>query len=84
LEAVPETGRTHQVRAHAAALGFPLLGDTLYGASPTDLITRPALHAWSLAFTKPASGEQSTFNAPYPEDFRIALEKLRTVGRVSR
>jgi len=73
LEATPETGRTHQVRAHAAALGFPLLGDTLYGAPSSDLIARPALHAWSLKFE--FEGKPFSFTAPYPEDFGNALKQ---------
>lgn len=77
LEAVPASGRTHQVRVHAFALGFPLLGDTLYSAPGTELITRPALHALSLMFTHPATGEQVVFTTPYPEDFEAALEKMR-------
>ena len=78
LEAIPTTGRTHQVRAHACALGFPLLGDSLYGAPPTDLISRPALHALSLTINHPNSGKSMTFTSPAPEDFRKAMEKLRT------
>ena len=77
LEVVPGTGRTHQIRVHAFALGFPLLGDTLYSAPATDLITRPALHAQSLTFTHPASGERVTYIAPYPDDFSKALKKIR-------
>jgi len=75
IEARPKTGRTHQVRAHLSALGFPLLGDVLYGASETDLIARPALHALSLAFTHPTSGERVTFSAPYPDDMQQMLER---------
>jgi 23S rRNA-/tRNA-specific pseudouridylate synthase len=74
LEATPETGRTHQVRAHAAALGFPILGDALYGAPETQVISRPALHAYSLGFEFEA--RQYSFTAPYPEDFIEALKKL--------
>lgn len=76
VEAKPLTGRTHQIRVHAYALGHPLVGDVLYGASETDLILRPALHAWSLAFTHPATGERLTFRAERPEDFVRALERL--------
>jgi RluA family pseudouridine synthase len=73
LEAIPETGRTHQVRVHASELGFPLLADTLYGSRADRGLARPALHARSLTFTHPASGETVTFEADYPEDFASAL-----------
>lgn len=76
VEAKPLTGRTHQIRVHAYALGHPLVGDVLYGASSTDLILRPALHAHSLAFTHPATGERLTFRAEAPNDFVSALERL--------
>jgi tRNA pseudouridine32 synthase / 23S rRNA pseudouridine746 synthase len=75
LEARPGTGRTHQVRVHASALGFPILGDTLYQGVPSSLIARPALHAFSLAFDY--EGQAFTFSAPYPDDFSFALKKLR-------
>ena len=76
LEAHPKTGRTHQVRVHLSALGFPLLGDLLYGAPETDLIARPALHAISLTLTHPLSGERMTFLASPPEDFENALKRI--------
>ena len=75
LAATPTTGRTHQVRVHAYALGFPILGDTLYSAPPTELIDRPALHAFSLEFT--FESQPFNFTAPYPEHFTKALKKLR-------
>ncbi|MGA2489116.1 MAG: RluA family pseudouridine synthase [Anaerolineales bacterium] len=78
LEAIPATGRTHQVRVHAYALGFPLLNDTLYSAPATDLISRPALHARILSFTHPVTGEGLTFSATYPPDFEKALLWLRS------
>ncbi len=78
LEARPETGRTHQIRAHLAALGLPVLGDHLYGAPVSSMIPRPALHACSLSIPHPVSGETLTFQAPYPLDFAQALERLRT------
>ena len=74
IEAKPMTGRTHQIRVHAYALGHPLLGDTLYGAEKTDVIARPALHAYSLTIVM--NGEPMAFKAPYPDDFRVALERL--------
>lgn len=75
LHAMTETGRTHQVRVHASALGYPLLADFLYGAPATGWITRPALHAFSLAFD--FDGQAHSFTAPYPDDFQQALSGLR-------
>jgi RluA family pseudouridine synthase len=75
LAAIPATGRTHQIRAHLSALGFPILADSLYGAPPTDMIPRPALHAYSLEFKL---GEKPfAFTAPYPDDIQKALAKLK-------
>jgi RluA family pseudouridine synthase len=76
IQAVLMTGRTHQIRAHAYALGYPLLGDSLYGAPPTSLIDRPALHAYSLTITNPHTRQRETYTAPYPADFTRALERL--------
>ncbi len=71
------TGRTHQIRVHMAHIGYPVLGDTLYGtASP--LIARQALHCWSLLLPHPADGRQLRVTAPLPEDMRQAC--LQTVG----
>lgn len=77
LEATPATGRTHQIRVHAFALGYPLLGDSLYSAPRTDLIDRPALHSQALTFNHPVNGERLTFTAPYPPDLTEALDKIR-------
>lgn len=76
VEARPVTGRTHQIRVHLSALGFPLLGDVLYGAAESRLINRPALHAISLVFTHPASKQRLTFSAAYPQDFVTTLKRL--------
>ena len=75
IEAHPKTGRTHQIRVHLSALGFPIVADVLYGAEETDLIPRPALHALSLAFSHPISGERLSFSTPYPDDFQKLLGK---------
>jgi RluA family pseudouridine synthase len=77
LEARPLTGRTHQIRAHLYALRYPLLGDVLYGASQTDLIARPALHALSLSFVHPQSGERVSYFASYPNDLQQLMERFK-------
>ncbi len=72
VEAEPVTGRTHQIRVHAAEHGFPILGDALYGGSEW---RRVCLHAASLTLRHPASGESMTFNALplFDADPRLAL-----------
>jgi 23S rRNA pseudouridine1911/1915/1917 synthase len=60
------TGRTHQIRVHMAFFGHPVLGDTLYGARHMPKADRLMLHAYSLSFTHPATGERMTFTAPCP------------------
>lgn len=81
LEIHLETGRTHQIRVHMAALRHPCVGDPLYGADPTLSaklgLTRQWLHAHQLAFTHPATGERVQFESAYPADFVHALEVLR-------
>lgn len=64
-----ETGRTHQIRVHLAALGHPLVGDTMYRGTP--LIPRQALHSASATFPHPATGELMTFIAPLPDDLSV-------------
>ena len=63
-----ETGRTHQIRVHAAAAGHPLLGDTLYGTPGAP--GRHYLHAWKVAFREPFTGRPVEITAPLPPDFR--------------
>jgi 23S rRNA (cytosine1962-C5)-methyltransferase len=72
IEASPLTGRTHQIRVHAAESGFPILGDTLYGGTPA---ARVFLQAAEISFTHPATGKPVTFHAPanFDADPRLAL-----------
>lgn len=77
VEAMPMTGRTHQIRVHAYALGHPLLGDMLYSAPETDVISRAALHAFSLKYSHPVTGKMMSFQADYPNDFQKAVNTLR-------
>ena len=68
LRLVPETGRTHQLRLHMAAIGHPLAGDWLYGTEAPDLSPRPALHSYFLRLRHPVTGELLELTAPLPED----------------
>jgi RluA family pseudouridine synthase len=80
LEAKPETGRTHQIRAHLAAQGFPIVGDALYGGvkgADRALVERSALHARSIALEHPATHQAIQIDAPYPIDLETALNQLR-------
>jgi 23S rRNA pseudouridine1911/1915/1917 synthase len=76
-----ETGRTHQIRVHMAALKHPCLGDLTYGADPTLAarvgLTRQWLHAVRLGFEHPDSGEYVEYESDYPEDLQHALDTLR-------
>jgi 23S rRNA pseudouridine1911/1915/1917 synthase len=71
-----QTGRTHQIRVHMAALKHPLVSDELYGGKPAGGMTRQALHAFRLAFTHPATGEALHFNSALPDDLKASIEKL--------
>ncbi|MBI4497179.1 MAG: RluA family pseudouridine synthase [Chloroflexi bacterium] len=75
LEAEPVTGRTHQIRVHLAAIGHPIVGDTLYGR-PTPLVPRQFLHAHGLGFRLPSSNQRVEFSAALPPDLRAALDRL--------
>jgi 23S rRNA pseudouridine1911/1915/1917 synthase len=76
-----ETGRTHQIRVHMAALRHPCCGDLLYGADPVLAahlgLTRQWLHAVELSFEHPATGVEISFESPYPDDLARALDILR-------
>ncbi len=73
LELHLETGRTHQIRVHLAAIGHPLVSDELYGGPTVALLNRPALHAQTLSFNHPSSGKHVSFSAPLPEDMTNLL-----------
>lgn len=72
-----ETGRTHQIRVHMAYIGHPVAGDPLYGPRKTLAGNGQFLHAQTLGFTHPSTGEMVTFTAEQPVIFRQTLEKLR-------
>jgi 23S rRNA pseudouridine1911/1915/1917 synthase len=80
LEVKLETGRTHQIRVHLAAVHHPCVGDPLYGADPRLAarlgLDRQWLHAVGLGFEHPGTGEWVTFTSPYPADLERALERL--------
>jgi 23S rRNA pseudouridine1911/1915/1917 synthase len=77
LEARLETGRTHQIRAHFAAIGHPLTGDVTYGGAERYGLRRQFLHAHRLSFTHPRSGERLSFTSPLPSDLAAAREAAR-------
>jgi len=75
LRCRPETGRTHQIRVHLAAIGLPIVGDPLYGTGEA-LLPRQALHAARLAFAHPVTGQPIEIQSPLPADLRALLEEL--------
>jgi 23S rRNA pseudouridine1911/1915/1917 synthase len=87
LELSLETGRTHQIRVHLKHLGYPIIGDPVYGEARWKSLPkrrqkiyrefpRPALHAWRLAFAHPADGHQVDYIAPPPPDFEHLWQRL--------
>ena len=75
-----ETGRTHQIRVHMASIGHPLLGDTLYssGRSPFKHLQGQCLHAKTIGFIHPKTGEYMEYSAPLPEYFEKLLCLLKS------
>ncbi|GAB3761861.1 RluA family pseudouridine synthase [Microlunatus parietis] len=82
LEVTLETGRTHQIRVHMAAIRHPCVGDPMYGANPVLAqrlgLDRQWLHAVRLGFTHPRTQEYVSFDSDYPADLAHALELVRT------
>ncbi len=76
LECRLESGRTHQVRVHLAAIGHPVAGDTRYGRGDALAMNRPFLHAHELAFDHPADGGRRRFTSPLPADLEQVRERL--------
>lgn len=88
VELTPQTGRTHQLRVHLAALNHPVLGDATYGGGVSriagnprlkdlrPLVSRQLLHARQLGVTHPRSGKHLMWEAPLPEDFQEVIEHL--------
>ena len=73
-----QSGRTHQIRVHMTHLGFPLVGDSVYGgAKARSLLARQALHARRLTLVHPKTGERVTFEAPRPPDLAALVIRLR-------
>ncbi|MDE3034365.1 MAG: RluA family pseudouridine synthase [Nitrospirota bacterium] len=85
VELRPRTGRTHQIRVHLTALGHPVLGDPTYGGRKVKElgavnIPRVMLHARTLGFTHPVTGEYREFSAPAPADFETVFQALRVAA----
>lgn len=72
-----ETGRTHQIRVHMQSIGFPLVGDALYGKQHlASIFARQALHAYQLGLIHPESGSACGWSAPIPQDFADLLAQV--------
>jgi 23S rRNA pseudouridine1911/1915/1917 synthase len=84
VKLTPKTGRTHQLRVHMSALGYPMVGDTMYGGRIFDAggvrFERQALHAYEITFVHPGTLETMTLRAPLPPDMTSLLAVLRQSG----
>jgi 23S rRNA pseudouridine1911/1915/1917 synthase len=84
VDVLLETGRTHQIRVHFAAVRHPCVGDLTYGADPVLAarlgLSRQWLHARELRFTHPATGAEVRFASGYPDDLAAALDRLRAAA----
>jgi 23S rRNA pseudouridine1911/1915/1917 synthase len=92
LSVSPKTGRTHQIRVHLSHIGYPIVGDPVYGyrrswwkkrfpedAGVLSRIERQMLHAGALGFVHPQGGGYREFKAPLPADMEVVLEMLKTI-----
>ncbi len=75
LEVRTETGRTHQIRVHLSAIGYPVVGDNVYGVK-SDYLSRQFLHACHLGFHLPSTGEYVEFTSELPPDLAQALKEI--------
>jgi 23S rRNA pseudouridine1911/1915/1917 synthase len=75
LDVTTETGRTHQIRVHLSAIGYPVIGDSVYGAK-SPYVKRQFVHAYRLGFCLPASGRYCEFTCELPSDLRNAVAML--------
>ena len=78
VELLLETGRTHQIRVHMSHIGYPLVGDYLYGGEAPWLLDRQALHAYKLSFNHPVTGKRLTVDAPLPHDIQEVIKKIKS------
>ena len=95
VELYPQTGRTHPLRVHMSYIGHPIAGDRMYGGGPIyrsqllgradeavgPLITRQALHARTIEFRHPRTGELTELSAPWPDDFTETLKQLQRLAK---
>ncbi len=97
LEITLITGRTHQIRVHLSHLGYPVVGDKIYGHKTTwwkhhcpeaftilPFIKRQMLHSACLGFIHPESGEYHEFSVPMPKDMKVVIEKLKMISKESK
>jgi 23S rRNA pseudouridine1911/1915/1917 synthase len=81
VEVTLETGRTHQIRVHLSAIGYPVVGDAVYGKR-TPFLARPFLHAQILGFKHPRTGRYMEFRSELPRELEEALESPAGMGAV--